>query len=127
MIFNVLDETTSTWVDFVPYIAYQSFESSRNDVDGPNAGRVIQDAKMERDRLATKYKFTFTSVPLTNEKATELENYLMPEFFYVQSDYYSPGSARVYECYSNNVTKAHIIHRATGEDLVKITAPIVER
>lgn len=117
----------NNWIDFVPIMAYQSFEASRNDVDGPNAGRVIENARMERDRLATKYKFTFTSIPLPNEEATLYENYLMPEFFFVRTDYYSPGVNTEYECYSNNVTKAHVISRATGEDLVKITAPIVER
>lgn len=127
MIFSVYDSSTSTWKDFVPYIAYQSFEGSRNDVDGPNAGRVIENAMMVRDRLATKMKFTFTTVPLDNDTACELEGYLMPEFFYVQTDYYSPGTAQVYECYSNNVTKSHVIHRATGEDYVKFTAPIVEK
>lgn len=127
MIFDVYDATTSQWIDFTPIMAYQSFEGSRNDVDGPNAGRVIQNAMMERDRLATKYKFTFTSIPQPNEVISQYENYLMPEFFYVRTDYYTPGTATVYECYSNNVTKAHVIHRATGEDLVKITAPIVEK
>lgn len=125
MIFKVFDENSRTWIDFVPYIAYQSFEGSRNDVDGPNAGRVIQNALMERDRLATKYKFTFTTVPLYNEKAVELEGYLMPEFFRVRTDYYSPNSVREYECYSNNITKTYVIY--DGQDRVKFTAPIVER
>lgn len=127
MIFQVYDDNTLQWIDFTPIIAFQSFEGSRNDVDGPNAGRVIENAKMERDRLATKYKFTFTSIPADNATINQYEQYLMPEFFKVRTDYYSPGSSKIYECYSNNVTKAHVIHRATGEDLVKMTAPIVER
>ena len=134
MIFEIQNATGSSklgysngaFVPLTPYIKYQGFEGSRNDVDGSNAGRVISNAEMVRDRLATKYKFNITTIPISNAQARDIEALLMPEFFNVRTDYYS-SSAKVYECYSNNVTKAHVIHRESGADLVKLSAPIVQR
>ena len=135
MVFEVYNQTGETklgyangqFVPLTPYIKYQGFDGSRNDVDGSNAGRVIDNAKMVRDRLATKYKFNITTIPISNQIASQIEDLLMPEFFYIRTDYYSPSSPTVYECYSNNVTKAYVINRKTGEYLVKLSAPIVER
>ena len=135
MVFDIYNQTGKTqlnvangaFADLTPYIKYEGFEGSRNDVDGPNAGRVIDNAEMVRDRLATKYKFNITTVPVTNTIASQIEALLMPEFFYVRTDYYTPGTNTTYTCYSNNVTKAHVIHRANGDDYVKLTAPIVQK
>lgn len=135
MVFEIYNQTGSTrlgvangqFADLTPYIKYQGFEGSRNDVDGSNAGRVIDNAEMVRARLATKYKFNITTIPVTNEVATDIEELLMPEFFMVRTDYYTPNSSSVYTCYSNNVTKAYVIHRESGEDYVKLSAPIVQK
>ena len=135
MVFDIYNQTGSTqlgvangaFADLTPYIKYQGFDGSRNDVDGSNAGRVIDNAEMVRDRLATKFKFNFTTIPITNAIASQIEALLMPEFFYVRTDYYTPGTNTVYTCYSNNVTKAHVINRANGSYLVKLTAPIVQK
>ena len=124
MTFDIYDSTNSRWVDVTPYIKYQGFEGSRNDVDGPNAGRVIDNALMVRDRLATKYKFTATTIPLPNSVARNIERLLMPEFFQVRTDYYS-DTVTTYTVYSNNVTKAYVIYK--GYDMVKLSFPIVER
>ena len=124
MVFQVWDNTNSVWVDLVPYIAYQGFEGSRNDVDGPDAGRVIEDAKMYRQRVATKYKFTFTTIPLRNSVAKQIEGWLMPEYIRIKTDYYT-SSATEYECYSNNIQKTYVIYK--GYDMVKLSVPIVER
>ena len=119
--------TTRGWVDITPYIKYQGIEGSRNDVDGPNAGRVIGDAKMYRDRLATKYKWNITTIPLTMKEAARIEALLMPEFFNIRTDYYTPNVSTQYQCYSNNVTKAYVINKGSGRELVKLSFPIVER
>lgn len=124
MTFDIYDSTNSRWVDVTPYIKYQGFEGSRNDVDGPNAGRVIGNALMVRDRLATKYKFTATTIPLPNSVAKNIERLLMPEFFQVRTDYYS-DTVTPYTVYSNNVTKAYVIYK--GYDMVKLSFPIVEQ
>lgn len=126
MTFEIYDTTNNVWVDILPYIHYQGLDGSRNDVDGPNAGRVIQDALMTRDRLATKYKWQFTTYPITLTEAAVIEALIMPEFFNIRTDYYSPGTVKVYECYANNVTKAYVIKKGYG-DLVKLSFPIVQR
>ena len=126
MTFDIQDKSTHTWVDITPYIAFQGFEGTRNDVDGPTAGRVIQDALMTRDRLATKYKFTITTKPIPMDVALMIENLLMPEFFYVRTDWFA-SSITQYECYSNNVTKAYLLNQGNGTELIKLSFPIVER
>lgn len=117
--------TTLGWVDITPYIKYQGVEGTRNDVDGPNAGRVIENALMYRDRLATKMKFQITTIPLEMSTAVMIENLLMPEFFTIRTDYFT-GSSKQYTVYSNNVSKTYVINKEYGE-LVKLSFPIVER
>lgn len=126
MTFEIYDTTNNVWTDILWAVKYQGMEGSRNDVDGPNAGRVIQDALMTRDRLATKYKWQFTTKPITAAQAASIEALLMPEFFNIRTDYYSPGTVKTYEVYSNNVTKTYVINKDYGE-LVKLSFPIVER
>lgn len=113
------------WVDITPYIKYQGVEGTRNDVDGPNAGRVIDNALMYRDRLATKRKFQITTIPLNMSTAVMIENLLMPEFFTIRTDYFE-GTVKPYTVYSNNVSKTYVINKEYGE-LVKLSFPIVER
>lgn len=127
MTFEIFNQTTSQWVDILWAIKYEGMDGSRNDVDGPNAGRVIQNAMMDRDRLATKYKWNFTTIPLTLAQAASIENLLMPEFFRVRTDYYTPGVKTVYTVYSNNVTKTYVINKPVEGELVKLSFPIVER
>lgn len=117
--------TTLGWVDITPFIKYQGVEGTRNDVDGPNAGRVIDNALMYRDRLATKMKFQITTIPLEMSTAVMIENLLMPEFFTIRTDYFT-GSSKQYTVYSNNVSKTYVINKEYGE-LVKLSFPIVER
>ena len=78
MTYEIFNQTTSQWVDILWAIKYEGMDGSRNDVDGPNAGRVIQNAMMDRDRLATKYKWNFTTIPLTLAQAASIEALLMP-------------------------------------------------
>ena len=127
MTYEIYNQNTSRWVDILWAIQYQGLEGTRNDVDGPNAGRVIKDAKMDRDRLATKMKWNFTTIPITLEQAAEIEALLMPEFFRVRTDYFTPGHLTVYEVYSNNVQKSYLINKPVEGELVKLSFPIVER
>ncbi len=116
----------SNWIDIVPYIAYQGLDASLNSVDGPNAGRVIDNALMTRDLLAYKHKWNITTKPITLAQATTIENLLLPEFFQIRTDYYTPNTLTVYTVYSNNITKAYVINKTYGA-LVKLSFPIVER
>lgn len=123
MVFDIYSPVYG-WVDITKYTKYQGVDGSRNDVDGPNAGRVIQNALMYRERLSTKYKWNFTTIPLPNETAQMIESLLMPEYIQVRTDYYT-SEVTTYQCYSNNVTKAYVIYK--GYDMVKLSFPIVER
>lgn len=124
MVFDIYSPVYG-WVDITRYTKYQGIEGSRNDVDGAEAGRVIQNALLYRERLATKYKWNITTVPIPMETANMIESCLMPEYIQVRTDYYG-GSVTTYQCYSNNVTKAYIINKGTHE-LVKLSFPIVQR
>ena len=126
MVFDIYSPVYG-WVDITKYTKYQGVDGSRNDVDGPNAGRVIQNALMYRERLSTKYKWNFTTVPITLEQAASIEALLMPEFFRIRTDYYTHGTNTVYTVYSNNVTKTYVINKGNGRELVKLSFPIVEQ
>ena len=126
MTFDIFNQSTSQWVSIIPIIAYQGIDGSRNDVDGVNAGRVISDALLTRDRLATKYKWNITTRPITMAQAASTEALLMPEFFRIRTDFFTPGTNTVYTVYSNNVTKTYVINKNAGA-LVKLSFPIVER
>ena len=116
---------TSGWVDITKYIKYQGVEGTFNSVDGPNAGRVIENALMYRDLLATKIKFQITTIPLKQSEANMIINLLLPEFFTIRTDYFT-GCSKKYTVYSNNISKTYVINKEYGE-MVKLSFPIVER
>ena len=125
MTFDIYNTTTNQWVSILPYVFYQGIDGSRNDVDGSAAGRVLDQAKMFRDRLATKYKWNITTRAISSSDAKMIEGLLMPEFFQIRTDYFTPTVTQ-YTVYSNNVTTAYIIN--TGTDyLVKLSFPIVQQ
>lgn len=126
MIYEVYKESTNEWKDILWAVAFQGMDGSRNDVDGVNAGRVLQDALMYRDRLAVKHKWNFTTRPIPEAKAAEIEELIMPEFFRIRTDYFTPGTVTQYEVYSNNVTKTYVINKGIYA-LVKLSFPVVER
>lgn len=125
MTFDIYNTTTNQWVSILPYVFYQGIDGSRNDVDGSAAGRVLDQAKMFRDRLATKYKWNITTRAISSSDAKMIEGLLMPEFFQIRTDYFTPTVTQ-YTVYSNNVTKAYIINKGT-DYLVKLSFPIVQQ
>ena len=52
--------------DITPYIKYQGVKWTRNDIDGPNAGRTLS-GLMVRDRVATKIRLDITCRPITSD------------------------------------------------------------
>lgn len=72
-------------VDITPYIAHQGVQWSRNDVDGPNAGRTMS-GLMIRDRVATKIRLDITCRPLKNDELRTLLNLILPVFVSVTYD-----------------------------------------
>lgn len=117
---------TNQWVDITPYIAWQGLTFSRNDVDGPNAGRDMT-GMMHRGRVASKQKMEIKTVPLTRAQSSMIQNLLYPETFYVRvNPYPHTNGPFVLNMYSNNVKVTYLIHRANGEDLQTLSFPLVE-
>ena len=117
---------SSQYVDITPYIAWQGLSFSRNDVDGPDAGRTM-DGRMHRNRVAVKEKIQIKTVPLTRAQVSTLQILLYPETLTVRvTPYPRTNAAAVFSMYSNNVTTQHIIHRESGEDLQAMTFPLIE-
>ena len=113
-------------VDMTPYIAYGGIKWSRNDVDGPNAGRTL-DGTMQRDRKATKIRLDITFTPLSEDDLAAVLNALLPEYVMVTYDDPMYG-LRTMEAYSNN-NPATILIKNTHNKWVwtEITAPLIER
>ena len=118
--------SSSQFVDITPYIAWQGLTFSRNDVDGPDAGRTM-DGRMHRDRVAIKEKMQIKTTLLTKAQISTLHTLLLPETLSVRvTPYPQTNSAKVFTMYTNNVSTQHIIHRASGEDLQSMSFPLIE-
>ena len=114
--------------DITKYIAFQGFQWQRSDVDGPNAGRSLDNAYLFRDRVATKIRLDITCRPLTDAEASEVLKLIQPEFVHVT--YYDPqeGAEVTKEMYSNNIPASFLIARSDGTAYWGgITFPLIER
>ena len=72
-------------LDVSPYVAYKGFKWTRNDIDGPDAGRTM-DGMMHRLRVATKIRLDITCRPLTTEETRILLPAILPEYVNVTYD-----------------------------------------
>ena len=100
-------------VDITPYIAYQGVQWSRNDVDGPNAGRTMS-GLMIRDRVATKIRLDITCRPLKTDELRTLLNLIYPEFVTVVYD--DPMQGLVSKTMYANNNKAQFLQRYEPEE-----------
>ena len=115
-----------TWVNIVPYIAFQNIRYTRNDVDGLNAGRAIN-GKMIRDRVATKAKWEISLLGvITSDRVQAILKLIYPEVFYVRTDFPS-GTITQFEVYSNNVPVEYSMLKPDGTEYYQsVKFPIVE-
>ena len=121
-----IKNSSNTWVDITPYIAWQGLTFSRNDVDAPDAGRDMS-GLMHRGRVAIKEKMNITTVQLTKAQVATLSTLLLPETIQVRvTPYPQTNAAKTMTMYSNNVKTTYIIHRANGEDLQTLSFPLIE-
>lgn len=115
--------------NILPYVAEDGIKWSRNDVDGDNAGRVLNLAKMQRDRLAIKMRHDFTLRELTTQELRQIYRAIEPVFVTVQYDGSATSDTAVTRVmYSNNMsgTLAEVYDEET--DLHKnITFPLIEQ
>ena len=103
-------------VDITPYIAQGGIKWSRNDVDGPNAGRTLS-GEMERDRVAIKYRWDITCRPLTATEQATLLTLINPVFFEVTYTDPLDNTDKTADCYSNNFPSTYLIKLANGAEM----------
>lgn len=112
--------------DITPAIAYQGVKWSRNDVDGPNAGRTMS-GLMVRDRVGTKIRLDITCRPLKLDELRFILNLILPEFVTVTYDDPLYGSVSK-TMYANNHSAQ--IYQQTGdneETWFNISFPLIEK
>lgn len=115
-------------VDITPYIAFGGIKWSRNDVDGPNAGRM-QNGEMQRDRISTKYRWDITCRPLTAAEQATLLQLIQPE--YINVEYTDPLTnltvSEPVRCYSNNFPSTYMIVDSRGvEWWTGLSFPVIQ-
>ena len=126
MTVEIFKQSTSTWIDITPYIAWQGLTFSRNDVEAPDAGRDMA-GTMHRGRVSSKEKMTVKTVPLTKEQSAMIQTLLFPETILVRvTPYPRTNAAQILNMYSNNVNTTYLIHRQNGEDLQTLSFPLIE-
>lgn len=113
-------------VDLTPYIAHQGVSYTRNDIDGPNAGRAL-DGTMYRDRVTVKDKWTITCRPLTAEECSIVMQAIYPEYVTVTVTNPRTNSTRTFTAYSNNVPAQYLLKRKGKEYWTGISFPLIER
>ena len=109
-----------------PYIAFGGVKWSRNDVDGPNAGRSMS-GLMIRDRISTKIRLDITCTPLKAEQVRKVLNAIQPEYVTVSYDdpMYGYRSARMY---SNNNPATYCMMNPDGTEYWDgIEFPLIEQ
>ena len=121
-----IKNSSNTWVDITPYIAFQGLTFSRNDVDAPKAGRDMS-GLMHRGRVSVKEKMNINTIPLTKAQSSSLQTLLYPETIQVRvTPYPRTNAAQILSMYSNNVKVTYLIHYSSGEDMQSLSFPLIE-
>ncbi len=111
-------------VDITGLIARGGIKWSRNDVDGPNAGRNMA-GTMIRDRIATKIRLDITCRPLRNTEHTMLLNLLEPTSVEVIYDDPLEGVVTK-QMYANNHASTFVMKRSYGAEIWDCSFPLIE-
>lgn len=126
MTIEIYDNSTSSWFDITPWIAWQGVTFSRNDVEAPNAGRDMS-GFMHRGRVAVKEKMNINTIPLTRAESSKLQTLLYPENIQVRvNPYPRTNGMYIMSMYSNNVSVSYIEHKRWGDDLHRLSFPLIE-
>lgn len=121
-----IKNSSNTWVDITPYIAFGGLTFSRNDVDAPNAGRDMT-GLMHRGRVGVKEKMNINTIPLTKAQSSSIQQLLYPETIEVRvTPYPRTNAAQILSMYSNNVKVTYLIHYINGEDMQSLSFPLIE-
>lgn len=114
-------------LDMVPFIAYNGLSQTREDIDGPDAGRDLT-GDLQRARIASKYRWDVTCRPLYSDELGKVLRAIYPEF--VTVTYYDPMQERnvTHTMYSNNVKLSYQQRYENGRELWSgITFPIIDK
>ena len=113
-------------VDILPFIAHKGLKWTRNDIDGPDAGRTM-DGLMHRKRVDTKIRLDITCRPLLESETRIVLNAILPEYVTVQ--YTDPMYGLVTkQMYSNNNPASFLIQKPGGKAYWDgITFPLIEQ
>lgn len=103
-------------VDITPYIAFNGIKWSRNDVDGPNAGRAM-DGNMVRDRVSTKIRWDITCIPLTAAQQATILQLIEPISVVVRYTDPMTGTITTGKYYSNNFPSTYLMTDSRGTEL----------
>lgn len=128
MTFEIYDADNGEYVDIVPFIAKGGLKWQRSDVDGPGAGRNLDNAELIRDRIAIKYRWDVTCRPLTSAEQALILRLIEPEFITVR--YFDPPSNAVKTgvFYSNNFPTSYAFRGLDGTDWwTGLTFPVIMR
>lgn len=114
------------YVPIEKLIGFGGVKYTRNDIDGPNAGRAMN-GLMIRDRVATKGKW---DVSLTGQiKSTDAQvvlSLVQPESFNIKTDL-PTGTMTVYKVYTNNIPVQFSMLRPDGTEYYSgVSIPFVE-
>lgn len=121
-----IKDSSNSWIDITPYIAFGGLTFSRNDVDAPDAGRDMS-GLMHRGRVAVKEKMNISTIPLTKAQSSSLQTLLYPEKVQVRvTPYPRTNAAKTMTMYTNNVKTTYVIHRASGDDIQSLSFPLIE-
>ena len=115
-----------TWVDISPFQAYGTMEATTNSVDGPNAGRSIDNGIMIRDLLGYKEKIPFVSIPMPIEDCRTLKKLIKQTTLSVRTDYFE-GATTTYRMYPGaTVTLTHVQNYSDGRIFAKLAFNLIE-
>lgn len=123
---DIWDEDDSSWFDIRPYLEDEGFQVTRNDVDSPDTGRMMN-ADMDRDRVAIKKKIQCNCRRLRQRESQKLLRLIRPKFIRVR--YTDPEEGIVEKTmYSNNVPASVNVIDDDGVAKWKgISFPLIEK
>ena len=119
--------STAAYTDLTPYIEFNGFKWSRNDIDASDAGRDTQDGLMHRARVAIKIRLDVTCRPLEESEATTVLQAILPEWLQVRYYDIQSGASVTKKMYSNNIPAAFEIRQGTKNYWGGITFPLIEQ
>lgn len=120
-------ENGSGWFNLTPYVKIPGgWKVKRNDVEGPNAGRNIS-ASMIRDRIATKYTFDVSCIPMISKPYLDIIlSVIDPESFRIRYKDEGANDWTYRNVYTNNFAWSYLFRRGGVEYYDGLSFTLVE-